>query len=76
MPDIQDAFNNALAQVFGYHDADAIMSAVPKQRRIKTDDRQAQFNHAVALFSGFDNVDDLVAANGMNGTRGLKSVKF
>jgi hypothetical protein len=74
MAGIQEAFNNAFAQMHGYHDADALMSAVPKQKRIKTTDRQEQFNHAFALFSGFDNVDDMLTANGMGGTRGLKSI--
>lgn len=75
--DIQSAFNNALAQVYGYRDAKAMMMAVPEDRRLPGNVTvQEQFNHAAALMVGFDSVDDMVAANGLNGTRGLKSKQF
>lgn len=76
--DLQEAINNAVAQAFGYHDADALVSAVPKDRRLKhiPCQRQQHINHAIALFSGFDSVDDMMFANGMSGTRGLKHHQF
>lgn len=73
--EIQEAFNNAMAQALGYHDVDALLMSIPKGMRIRAADRQERFNHAVALHHGFDNVEDLVAANGMRGTAGLLSFK-
>ena len=75
--EMQEAFNNAMAQVMGYHDANALISAIPKERRLPGNPtRQEQFNHAMALKQGFDSVQDLVDANGMVGNRGLKSKDF
>jgi len=77
MDNIQEAFNNAMAQVMGYQDANALLRAIPEEYRLKGEPtRQEQINHALALKQGFDSVDDLVAANGMGGTRGLKGRDF
>lgn len=75
---MQEAINNAMAQSLGHRDAAAMLKAVPEDRRLKCIpcSRQDQINHALALFTGFDSVDEMVDANGMNGTRGLKSKTF
>jgi len=77
MDNIQEAFNNAMAQALGHRDVSDLLNAIPEELRLRGDvTRQEQINHAFALKQGFDSVQDLVAANGMNGTRGLKSRKF
>jgi hypothetical protein len=77
MDGIQEAFNNAMAQVMGHRNADDLIQSIPEEYRLKGNPtRQEQFNHALALKQGFDSVQDLVDAKGMDGTRGLKGREF
>lgn len=76
--DLQEAINNAMASALGFYNADAMVEAVPKENRLRYIPcaRQTHINHALALFSGFDSVEDMINANGMNGTKGLKGLSI
>lgn len=70
MSDIQEALNRAFAEAKGFYNIAQMLEAVPVENRLADDaDRQAKINHAVAYHSGFDSVQDLINANGMQGRK-------
>lgn len=65
---IQACFDNAMLDVLGYASYKELQDAVPVEKRLPdTASDRDQRNHAFAIAFGFENVADLIAANGMRG---------
>jgi hypothetical protein len=65
---IQEAFNQALAELHGYRNVKKMLGDVPEDKRLPSNaSRQDQINHAHALKIGFKSVQDMINAHGMIG---------
>lgn len=64
---IQDAFNELMAERYGYRNANELIDAVPEDKRLPNWanlPRQNKINHAFVIISGFDSVEDFLIAKG------------